>query len=54
MPPQDRVRRDQRRHLPQGLSSETVAVHGEPTPLHIGQPQAPPVQVLFEDAVLLP
>ena len=54
MPPQDRVRCDQRRHLTQGLSSETMAIHGEPTPLDIGQPKTSPVQVLLEDAVLLP
>ena len=52
MPPQDGVRRDQRRHLPQDVSSEAVPVHGEPTSLDIGQPQAPPVKVLFQDAVL--
>jgi hypothetical protein len=54
MPPQDGLRRDQRRHVTQGLSSEPVAVHGESTPLDIGQPQAPPAKVLFEDAVLFP
>jgi hypothetical protein len=54
MPPQDGVRRDQRRHATQDLSSEAVAVHGESTSLGISQPQAPPVKVLFEDAVLFP
>src|SRR2546430_2572893 len=54
MPPQDGVRRDQRRHLTQDLSSEPVAVHGESTSLGIGEPQTPPVQVLLEDAVLFP
>jgi hypothetical protein len=54
MPPQDGVRRDQRRHVTQDLSSEAVAVHGESTSLGISQPQAPPVKVLFEDAVLFP
>ena len=38
----------------QTLSSEAVTVHGESTSLSIGQPQAPPAQVLLEDAVLLP
>jgi hypothetical protein len=38
MPPQDGVRCDQRRHLTQDLSSEAVAVHGEPTSLSIGEP----------------
>ena len=38
----------------QALSSEAVTVHGESTALSIGQPQAPPAQVLLEDAVLLP
>jgi hypothetical protein len=33
-----------------GLSPE-AAVHGELTSLRIGQPQASPVQVLFEDGV---
>jgi hypothetical protein len=52
MPSQDGVRRDQRRHLTQDVSSEAVPVHGEPTSLGIGQPQAPSVKVLFQDAVL--
>ena len=38
----------------QAVSSEAVTVHGESTPLAIGQPQAPPVQVLLENAVLFP
>ena len=54
MPPQDRVRCDQRGHVTQDLSSEAVAVHGEPTSLAIGQVQAPPVQVFLEDTVLFP
>lgn len=49
---QDGVRCDQRRHLTQDLSSEAVAVDGEPTLLSIGQPQAPAVNVLFEDPFL--
>ena len=48
------LRRDQRRHVTQDLSSEVVAVHGESTSLGISQPQAPPVKVLFEDVVLFP
>ncbi len=40
--------------IAQDRSSEEVAVHGESTPLGIGQPQAPPVKVLLEDAVLFP
>ena len=54
MPPQDGVRRHQRRHLAQGLPSEAVAVHRESAPLGIGQTQTPPVEVLLEDAVLFP
>ena len=54
MPPQEGIGCDQRRDLTQDLASETVAVRGESTPLGIGQPQRPPVEVLFEDAVLFP
>jgi hypothetical protein len=52
MPPQEGVRCDQRRHLTQDGSSEAVAVRSEPPSLRIGQPQAPPVKALFQDAVL--
>jgi hypothetical protein len=52
MPAQERVRRDQRRHLTQDLAAETVAVHRESTPLGIGQRKASPGKLLFEDAVL--
>jgi type VI protein secretion system component VasF len=46
VPPQDGVWRLQRRYRTQALSSEAVTVHGESTSLSIGQPQAPPAQVL--------
>jgi hypothetical protein len=55
MPSQDGVRRDQRRHLTQDLSSEALpAVRRESTPLGVGQPQAPAIELLVEHAVLFP
>jgi hypothetical protein len=54
MPPQDRVRRDQRGHLTQDPSPEAVVVCRKSTPLGIGQSQSPPTEVLVEDAVLFP
>ena len=51
-PPQDRVRRDQRRHFTQDPSPEAVASRREPAPLGIGQPHMPPCERLVEDAGL--
>jgi len=52
MPPQDRVGRHQRGYLRQRVSTETMAAVRESAALEIGQPQMPPTDVLFEDAVL--
>lgn len=52
MPPQDRVRRDQRRHLTQDPSPAAVAGRREPAPLGLGQPHMPPCERRVEDAGL--
>ena len=54
VPSEDRVRRHERGHLGQDTSPQSVALGRESTPLVIGQPETPPAQLLFEDAVLLP
>ena len=54
VPPEDRVWRDQRRHVAQDPSSKAVAFRRQSAPLGVGQPQAPPTQVFLEDSVLGP
>jgi hypothetical protein len=54
MPPQYRLRRHQGRHLAQDLSSQAVAIGGQSASLGIGQPEAPTIEMFFEDAVLVP
>jgi len=53
VPPQDRVRRHDGRHLPQDPSTEALTLRRKPSALVVGQPNAPPLQLLLENAVLL-
>jgi hypothetical protein len=53
VPAQDRVRRDQAGELAQPATTDGPALDGQAPPLVIGEPQAPPVELLAEDAVLL-
>jgi len=53
VPPQDRVGCDDDRHLPQDPATEWLALRREAPTLIVGQPDAPPLQLLPEDAVLL-
>ena len=53
VPPQDRVGRHDGRHLPQDPATEALALRREPSALVVGQPNAPPRQLLLENAVLL-
>ena len=53
VPAQDRVGRDQARELAQPATTHRPALDGQSSPLVIGEPQAPPADLLAEDAVLL-
>jgi len=53
VPPQDRVGCDDGRHLPQDPATEWLALRREAPALIVGQPDAPPLQLRPEDAVLL-
>ena len=53
VPAQDRVGRDQASELAQPTMSDGPALDGYAPPLVIGEPQAPPAELLAEDAVLL-
>jgi hypothetical protein len=53
VPAQDRVGRDQAGELAQPATTDEPALYGQASPLVIGEPQAPPAELLAEDAVLL-
>jgi hypothetical protein len=52
VPSQQRVRRDDRRDLTQGLPTQPVGPYGESPAVVIGEPQAPAADLLPEDAIL--
>ena len=53
MPPQNRLRRDNRRHLSEGPTSEPVAENSSPSPFVVGEPQSSALQLRPQYAVLL-
>src|SRR5437899_7805576 len=53
VPAQDRVRCHDGRDLPQDPTTEWLALRRETSALVVGQPDAPPLQLLPKDAVLL-
>ena len=53
MPPEDRVRRHDGHDLPPDTSAESATLRGEAAALVVGQSEAVPLQLSFEDAVLL-
>src|SRR5437899_8654318 len=52
VPSQQRVRRDDRRDLTQGLPTQPVGPYGESPPVVIGEPQTPPTDLPSEEAIL--
>jgi len=52
VPPQNRLRSDDRGQLPESLSAEALALLGEPPRLGVGEAQPPPAEVLSEHAIL--
>jgi hypothetical protein len=52
MPPQNRIGRDDRRHLPQHAPPETVALGCQPPPLIRAQPETTPTHLRLQDLVL--
>jgi hypothetical protein len=53
VPPQNRLRRDNRRHLSEGPTSEPVAENSSPSPFVVGEPQSSALQLRPQYAVLL-
>ncbi len=53
VPGHNRVRRHDRRHVAQDLSTERLAFHREPSSLVIGEAETLATELAFEDAVLL-
>ena len=54
MPRQQRLRRDDARHLGQPFASQPFRLGGQATPLVVGQPQSPITELLAQHAVLFP
>src|SRR4029450_12407339 len=54
VPPENRVRRDDRRDFRQHPTTETVTDHGETTTFVVAQSQLPPPQLRLQDTVLFP
>ena len=52
MPPENRVRRDDRGDLAQPSTTQPAPAYSQPTPLVIAQPQAPSPQLTSKDAIL--
>jgi len=52
MPAQQRVRRDECRHITQGGSTQPKRAYGEPPPVVVRQPQAPPADLSPQNAIL--
>jgi hypothetical protein len=52
VPSQQRVWRDDRRDLTQGVPTQPVGAYRESPPVVIGQPDAPPTNLPSEDAIL--
>ena len=51
VPAKDGVRSHERRNLGERPSSESLAAHGKPSALRVGQPKTLPPELLLEDAV---
>ena len=54
MPPENRVRRDDRRDLREDPAAEALTDDRETSTLVVIQPQPPAVQLRFQDAILFP
>jgi hypothetical protein len=52
VPPENRVRRHNRRHLCQDPTAETLPENGQPAAFDIGQPQSLPAQLGLQNPVL--
>jgi len=52
MPAQQRVRRDDRRKLAQRLTAQSIGPRGKFPPVVIGEPEAPPTDLLPQDPIL--
>jgi hypothetical protein len=53
VPSEQRVRRDDRRDVTQGLAAQPVGSRGKPPPVVIGESEAPPTQLPPQDPILL-
>jgi hypothetical protein len=54
VPPEDRVRRDDRRDVREDPSAETLTDEGEPPTFVVTQPYTPAMQLRLQYAVLFP
>src|SRR5262249_24391436 len=52
VPPQQRVRRDDRRDVTQGFSTEPISPYGKSSPVVVGQPQSPHTDLSSDKAIL--
>ena len=52
MPAQQRVRRDERRHVTQRCSTHAIRAYGKASPVVVRQPQAAPTDLLPQNAIL--
>jgi hypothetical protein len=52
MPAQQRVRRDECRHVTQGRLTQPISAYGESPPVVVRPPQAPPTDLPPQNAVL--
>jgi hypothetical protein len=52
VPAEQRVRRDDRRKLAQRLTTQSIGPHGKLPSVVIGEPEAPPTQLLPQDPIL--
>jgi len=52
VPSQERIRRDECRHLTQGFSTQPAGPHGESSSVVVRQPQLSPTELPAQDAIL--
>ena len=52
MPAQQRVWRDEGRHVTQGCPTQPISAYGESSPFIVRQPQAPPTDLPPQKAIL--